>query len=71
VAINGYGRRLDAISRKLTPHPDEPMTLEMTLQTIEELEANPQRTFLLGMPIEVCMSLVVAETARLEALLGE
>jgi len=71
VAVNGHSRRLEAISRKLTPDPGTPMTLEQTLQAISELEANPTRTFLLGMPIEVCMSRAELEIARLQALLGE
>ena len=69
--MNGHSRRLEAISRKLTPDPDQPMTLEQTLQAIAELEANPTRSHLLGMPIEVCMSRAEAEIARLEAELGE
>jgi len=58
---NGHSRRLEAISRKLTPHPDQPITLEMTLSAIAELEADPQRTTLLGMPRERLMSRVEVE----------
>jgi len=71
VSNNGHSRRLEAISRKLTPHPDQPITLEMTLSAIAELEANPQRTTLLGMPRERLMSRVEVEIVRLERELGE
>ena len=64
---NGHGRRLDAISRRLTPDPEKPITLEMTLQAISELEADPQRTTLLGLPIERLMSRVEVEIEQLEA----
>jgi len=71
VAINGHHRRLDQIARKLTPDPDQPMTLEQTLQAITELEANPTRSHLLGMPIERLMSRAEPAIARLEAELNE
>jgi len=72
VAINGqHSRRLEAISRKLTPDPDQPISLEMTLQAIAELEANPTRTLLLGVPRDRLMSRVEVEIARLEAELNE
>ena len=71
VTNNGHARRLDLISRKLTPDPEQPITIEQTLQAIAQLEADPQRSHLLGMPIEVCMSLVDSEILRLEAELGE
>jgi len=71
VSSNGHSRRLEAISRKLTPDPDQPMTLEHVSQAITELERDPATTTLLGMPIEVCMSRVEVEIQRLEALLGE
>ena len=67
---NGHARRLDVVARKLTPDPDQPMTLEMTNQAIAELEANPARTHVAGMPIERLMILVAAEIARLEGELG-
>ena len=47
------------------------MTIEHVTQAISELEADPERTHILGMPIEHWMSLVEAETIRLEKLLGE
>ncbi|MCH8984668.1 MAG: hypothetical protein IH943_11320 [Acidobacteria bacterium] len=65
-----HSRRLDVISRRLTPDPDQPMTLEHVSQAITELERDPATTTLLGMPIEVCMSLVEAEIQRLEAELN-
>jgi len=71
VSSNGHSRRLEAISRKLTPDPDQPISLEMTLQAIAELEANPTRTHLLGQPIESLMSRVEVEIQRLQAELGE
>ena len=67
---NGHARRLDVVARKLTPDPDQPMTLEHVSQAITELERDPATTTLLGMPIEVCMSRVEVEIQRLEALLG-
>jgi len=70
VNSNGHSRRLEAISRKLTPHPDQPISLEMTLQAIAELEANPARTLLLGVPRDRLMSRVELEIQRLEAELG-
>jgi len=68
---NGHSRRLEAISRKLTPDPEQPISLEMTLQAIAELEANPTRTLLLGVPRDRLMSQVEVEIQRLEAELGE
>jgi len=47
------------------------MTLDMTLQAIAELEADPERTHILGMPRDRCMTLVEAEIVRLERELGE
>ena len=69
--MNGHARRLDAVAARLTPDPDQPMTIERVTQAISELEADPERTHILGMPIERWMSLVEAETIRLEKLLGE
>ena len=65
--MNGHARRLDVISRRLTPDPEQPMTLEMTLRAIRELEADPTRRVILGMSVERLNALVVAEIARLEA----
>ena len=67
---NRHARRLDAVARRLTPDPDQLMTLEHVSQAITELERDPATTTLLGMPIEVCMSRVEVEIQRLEALLG-
>jgi len=67
VAVNGHAQRLDAISRRLTPDPDQPMTLEMTLQAIAEYEANPETPTILGMSIERLNALVEVEIGRLEA----
>ena len=71
VINNGeHSRRLDAVARRLTD-PEKQITIWDTYQAIEELEADPGRTHILGMPIERLMSLVAAETDRLERLLGE
>ena len=70
MAVNGHARRLDAVAARLTPDPDQPMTIERVTQAISELEADPERTHILGMPIERLNALVVAEIERLEALPG-
>jgi len=70
VINNGHSRRLDVISRRLTPDPDQPITLEHVSQAISELERDPATTTLLGMPREHLMSRVEAEIEQLEAELG-
>ena len=71
VINNGqHSRRLDVVARRLTD-PEERLSIATVSKAIEELEANPARTHVAGMPIESLMSLVAAETQRLEALLGE
>jgi len=67
--VNGHSRRVEAVSRRLTD-PEERLSIATVNKAIEELEANPARTHVVGMPIERLMILVAAETARLEALLG-
>ncbi len=70
VSNNGqHSRRLDVVARRLTD-PQKEMTLEHVTRAIIELESDPATTTLLGMPIEVCMSLVEGEIQRLEAELG-
>jgi len=71
MVTNGHSRRLEAISRKLTPDPKQPISLKMTLQAIAELEANPARTHILGLPRDRLMSRVEIEIQRLQAELGE
>jgi len=63
--MNGHGRRLDAISARLTPDPDQPMTLEHVSQAISELEADPDRSHLVAMPRARFMALVTDEIERL------
>ena len=65
MAINGHGRRLDAISARLTPDPEKELTLEHVSAAIAQLEANPETTTLLGVPLARFMALVTAETERL------
>ena len=65
MAVNGHVRRLDAVARRLTPDPDQLMTIEHVSQAISELEGNPDRTHLVGMPRARFMALVTAETERL------
>lgn len=65
-----HSRRLNAVARRLTD-PEKQITIWDTYKAIEELEADPERRVVLGMPIERWNTLVVAEVARLEALLGE
>ena len=67
---NRHARRLDAVARRLTPDPDQLMTLEHVSQAISELEADGDRTHLVGMPQTEFMVLVEAEIGRLEAELG-
>jgi len=67
VINNGHSRRLDAVTRRLHD-PEKQITIWDTYQAIEELEANPETTTLLGMPIERLMSQVELEIQRLEAL---
>ena len=62
---NGHSRRLDVVARKLTD-PEERLTLATVNKAIEELEADPDRTHVVGMPIESLTILVGAEIARLE-----
>jgi len=69
VAVNGHARRLDAVARTLTD-PEERLTLATVNKAIEELEANPARTHVVGRPIESLMILVAAEIVRLERELG-
>jgi len=61
VAINGHGRRLDAISARLTPDPAKELTLEHVTRAITELERDPKTATLLGMPRERLMSRVEVE----------
>jgi len=65
VGLNGHSRRLEAISRRLTPDPDQLMTLEHVSQAISELEADPDATHLVGMPLARFMALVTDEIDRL------
>ena len=70
VSNNGqHSRRLDVVARRLTD-PEERLTLATVNKAIEELEANPARTHVVGMPIESLTILVGAEIARLEVELG-
>jgi len=64
---NGHARRLDVISRRLI---DPEGRLTLANKAIEELEADPDRTHVVGMPIESLTILVGAEIARLEVELG-
>ena len=64
-----HSRRLDVVARRLTD-PEERLSIATVNKAIEELEANPARTHVAGMPIERLMILVAAEIAALEALLG-
>ena len=71
VINNGqHSRRLDVVARRLHD-PEKELTIADVSQAISELEAKPNRTHLLGMPRERLDALVVAETIRLEKLLGE
>ena len=65
-----HSRRLDVVARRLHD-PEKELTIADVSQAISELEAKPNRTHLLGMPRERLDALVVAETIRLEKLLGE
>jgi len=65
MAVNGHARRLDAVARRLTPDPDQLMTIEHVSQAISELEADAARTHLVGMPRDRFMALVTDETERL------
>ena len=67
MAVNGHVRRLDAVARRLTPDPDQLMTIEHVSQAISELEADAARSHLVGMPRARFMALVTAEIQRLEA----
>jgi len=64
-----HSRRLDAVARTLTD-PEERLSLATVNKAIEELEANPARTHVAGMPIESLMSRVEAEIKRLQTELG-
>jgi len=70
VSNGQHSRRLDVVARRLHD-PEKEITIWDTYQAIEELEADPQRTTLLGMPRERLMSRVELEIARLERELGE
>jgi len=65
-----HSRRLDVVARKLHD-PEERLTLATVNKAIEELEADPDRTHVVGMPIESLMSQVEVEIQRLERELGE
>ena len=65
-----HSRRLGVVARRLHD-PEKELTIADVSQAISELEAKPNRTHLLGMPRERLDALVVAETIRLEKLLGE
>ena len=68
--MNGHSRRVDAISRRLTD-PEKEITIWDTYRAIEELEADPNRSHILGMPRDRLNALVEVEIVRLEKLLGE
>ncbi len=71
VINNGqHSRRLDVVARRLTD-PEERLSIATVSKAIEELEADPETTTILGMPRERLDALVEKEIARLEALLGE
>ena len=65
-----HSRRVEAVARRLHD-PGKELTIADVSQAISELEAKPNRTHVLGMPRERLDALVVAETIRLEKLLGE
>ena len=61
---NGHSRRLEAVARRLHD-PEKEMTLEHVSQAISELEADPDATHLVGMPLARFMALVTDEIERL------
>jgi len=63
-----HSRRVEAVARRLT-EPEKELTIADVSQAISELEAKPNRSHVLGMPIERLDALVEAEIVRLEAFL--
>jgi len=71
VTSNGQrSRRLDVVARRLHD-PEKELTPADVSQAIAQLEADPQRSHLLGVPRERLMTQVEREIARLEAELAE